>query len=141
MPTIQVTTEISVKQLLDVVRQLPKRELNEFQRQFNQLENRSNGVSQKVNGKYRNTEEDLLIRIKINSRLPDAAHRRFNLLRRKLQDEKITETELKELQELTDRLEGMAVERLYALIELARLRGTDVESLMKELGLNKRRHA
>ena len=141
MPTIQVTTELSVKQLLDAVRQLPKRELGEFQRQFKKLEVRSNGSFQKANEKHRNTEEDLLVRIKVNSRLPEAAHRRFNLLRRKLQDEKITESELKELQELTSRLEGMAVERLYALIELARLRGTDVKSLMKELGLNTRRYA
>lgn len=139
MPTIQFKTELSVKQLLDAVRQLPKRELGEFQRQFNKLEIGSNGILQKAKGKHRNTEEDLLVRIQVNSRLPDAAQRRFNRLRRKLQDETISEAELTELQGLTSRTEWMTVERLEALIELAKLRKTDLDTVMKDLGLNRKK--
>ncbi len=133
-------TELSVNHLIDVVRQMPDKERREFRRQFKKLEDRANGGKSKATGSRSDTEDDLLTRIRINSRLPDAAHRRFNRLRRKLQDETISESELTELQGLTSRLEGMAVERLHALIELARLRGTDVKSLMKEMGLNKRRY-
>ena len=72
------------------------------------------------------------------TRYSSASRRRFNLLRRKLQDEKISEAELEELQGLWSRVEGMNVERLETLIELARMRKTDVKSLMSELGLNKK---
>ncbi len=98
------------------------------------------GVKQKSGSNRAETESDLIARIKLNSRLPDTAQRRFNRLRRKLQDETISEPELTELQELWRQVERMNVERLKALVELARRRGTDVEKLMSEMGLNRRRN-
>lgn len=140
MPTIQVTAEMSVRQLLDAVMQLPADERMKFEREFKKLRSRSNGVKQKPPANRTDTEADLLARIKVNSSLPDAAQRRFNRLRRKFQDETISESELIEYQGLISRLEWMTVERLEALIELARKRGTDVKTLMRELGLLKKRN-
>ncbi len=66
--------------------------------------------------------------------------RRFNQLRRKKQAETLSDSELAELQGLWSRVEWMSVERLEALIELAKLRGTDYKTLMHELGLDKKRN-
>jgi len=140
----QATTQFSVKQLLSAVKQLPDDERREFERRFKEWQNRTKGeareAKKKTGAKHFQTEEDLLARIRLNSRLPDTAARRFNRLRRKFQDETITESELTEYQGLISRLEWMTVERLEALIELARIRGTDIETLMRQLGLYKKRN-
>ena len=54
----------------------------------------------------------------------------------------ITPAELEELKGLTDQLESQNVRRMEALIKLARLRGTSLESLMDELQIkpHKRRN-
>ncbi len=132
--------QVTAEQLLAAVKQLPEDELRKFERQFQNWQRRSNGGKQKSREKQAETEADLIARIKFNSCLPDTAQRRFNRLRHKLQDETISESELTELQGLWSRVEGMNVERLEALIELARLRGTDVKTLMSEMGLNRRRN-
>lgn len=135
---LQITTE----QLLEAVNRLP---LTERQKLRSQLDESSAKAKPQRNGHRRKTSEeieaDLLDRIRLNSSLPDAAGRRHKRLRRKLQDETISEDELKELQLLTSRFEAMAVERLASVIELAKLRGTDFKTTWRELGLDKNRHA
>jgi 5'-deoxynucleotidase YfbR-like HD superfamily hydrolase len=61
--------------------------------------------------------------------------RRFNQLRRKLQNETISEREYEELLSLWQEVERRNVERLRALIELAKLRGVSVQELMRQLGI------
>ncbi|MCG3159173.1 MAG: hypothetical protein JMDDDDMK_00159 [Acidobacteria bacterium] len=137
----QAATQFSVKQLLSAVKQLPDDERREFERRFKEWKSgEGREASGKIGTKRFQSEEDLLARIRLNSRLPDTAARRFNRLRRKFQDETITESELTEYQELISRLEWMAVERLEALIELAQMRGADVKTLMREMGLQKKRN-
>jgi hypothetical protein len=135
MSTVQI--ELSSEQLLAAVKQLPPEKLKEFQQQFTVWQKRNGQAGEPATEK----ETELLDRIRLNSRLPEAAHRRFQRLRRKLQEETISERELQELQGLTSRLEWMSVERLEALVELAHLRGTDLDTLMRELGLLKKRRA
>jgi len=84
-------------------------------------------------------EARLIERIKKNSRLPAAEQRRFNHLRRKRQAETLTSSEETQLQALWQCVEQMNVARLEALIELAQRRNTDVEALMRELGLSENR--
>lgn len=143
MSTRQVVTQLSVQQLLGAIKQLSADEQHEFERQFKAWQSQADGAQRqagrRVRDKSSETEEDLLARIRLNSRLPENAQRRHNRLRRKFQDETISEAELRELQGLTSRLEWMAVERLEALIELARRRGTELDTLMRELGLHKKR--
>jgi hypothetical protein len=60
-------------------------------------------------------------------------------LRRKQQAEELTKTEEQELQALWQRVEQMNVTRLRALSNLARHRGTDAKTLMREVGLSENR--
>lgn len=82
----------------------------------------------------------MLARIRFYSHLPQKAQQRLNYLRRKRQAEEITDSELTELQAFWSRVEWRNVERLEALIELAKLRGTDLDTLMHDLGLDKKRN-
>ena len=63
--------------------------------------------------------------------MPPKKQRRFNQLRRKLQDETISEREYEELLILWQEIERRNVERLKALIELAKLRGVSVQELIR----------
>jgi hypothetical protein len=114
--------------LLAAVKQLPPAELREFQRQFAAWSGQNEG-----------DEAALLAVIRENSTLPAAEQRRFNRLRRKGQGGALTGTEEKQLQALWARVEQMNVARLAALVELARRRGTDVRTLMRQLGLPENR--
>lgn len=141
---LSVQAQITTEQLMDAIKQLPVKERRKLRKQLDKLpETTTNGKPHR-NGHQGKTqpkiEADLLDRIRVNSSLPVKAHRRLNLLRRKLEDETISESELKESQELWSRVEWMATERLEALIELAKLRGTDYKTLMHELGLDKKRN-
>ena len=133
---LQITTE----QLFEAIQQLPVKEQLKLRNRLSQLpESKKNG-----NGAHRKTpaeiEADLLARIRFYSQLPQRPQRRLNQLRRKKQAETITDSELTELQSLWSRVEWMNVERLEALIELTKLRKTDLESLMRDLGLDKKRN-
>jgi hypothetical protein len=57
-------------------------------------------------------------------------------LKEKRQQGKISETELEQLQALTEQIEIANAERLGVLIELSKIRGVALRSLMEELGLN-----
>lgn len=137
-----VQLQISTEQLLEAIRQLPVKEQRKLSDQISQLPGqKKNG---KRNGQEQSTlgevEADLLARIRFYSHLPQKAQRRLNYLRRKRQAEEITDSELTELQALWSRVEWRNVERLEALIELAKLRGTDLDTLMHDLGLDKKRN-
>ena len=97
-----------------------------------------NGVHKKNQDEV---EADLLARIRFYSQLPQKPQRRLNQLRRKRQAETISDSELAELQALWSRVEWMNFERLEALLELAKLRKTDLGTLMHDLGLDKKRYA
>jgi hypothetical protein len=131
MPIVQVPAHLNVEHLLEAVKQLSPAELNEFVKRFDQW--------QEQNGQPAEDEATLLACIKRNSRLPAAEQRRFNHLRRKRQAEKLTKSEQTELHSLWQRVEQMNVVRLEALTKLAKRRGTDVRTLMHQLGLPENR--
>ena len=79
-------------------------------------------------------EESRLMQ-EINRGPDDAPWQRYRSLVRKRQDETISSEELSELIRLSDLIEGDHVRRLRAVSELAGLRGTTLESLMKEMEL------
>jgi hypothetical protein len=112
------------------VKRLSSTELREFTRQFAEW--------REQNGKQRDEEAMLLTCIRENSSLPAAEQRRFNRLRRRRQAETLTKAEETDLQALWRRVEQMNVTRLKALTNLARRRGTDVRTLMRELGIAER---
>jgi 5'-deoxynucleotidase YfbR-like HD superfamily hydrolase len=71
----------------------------------------------------------------VEAQLPPKKQRRFNQLRRKLQNETISERGYEELLSLWQEVERRNVEMLRALIELAKLRGVSVQDLMRQLGI------
>ncbi len=141
MQSIQV--QITTEQLFEAIKQLPVKEQIKLRNRLNQLpESKKNGNRKGVQEKKQDdVETDLLARIRFYSQLPQKPQRRLNQLRRKRQAETISDSELAELQALWSRVEWMNVERLEALLELAKLRKTDLETLMHDLGLDKKRYA
>jgi hypothetical protein len=139
MATAPARVPWTVDDLLAAVKQLPPEELCEFQRQFTAW-SRQNGEPHRTSSPG-GDEEALLAAIRENSTLPAADQRRFNRLRRKQQVSTLSGAEKRLLQALWSRVEQMNVARLAALIELARRRGTDVRTLMRQLGLPENRDA
>ncbi len=127
MSAAQVPAQFTAEQVIAVVKQLPPAELRKFARRF--------AAWQKQDRKQPDEEAALLACIQENSRLPTTDQRRFNRLRRKRQAETLTKAEETELQMLWQRVEHMNVARLEALTKLAERRGTNVRTLMHELGL------
>jgi hypothetical protein len=72
---------------------------------------------------------------RINAGLSEPQARRLKWLDSRRQEETLTPEEHAELLGLVDESERLAVGRAEALVELARLRGATVQSLMEDLGL------
>ena len=138
MATAPARAQWAVDDLLAAIKHLPPAEFHEFQRQFAAWAGQNNGL----NGvSYPEREEEtLLAAIRENSSLSAAAQRRFNRLRRKQQDGTLTTSEEQQLQDLWRQAEQMSGVRLESLAELARRRGTDVRTLMRQLGLPENRN-
>jgi len=128
MPTIEAPVQLNVEHLLTAVKQLAPEELQAFMKELLAWQQQNAAAE----------EAALLAIVEENSRLPDKTQRRFETLRRKLQAETATESEVAELQKLWQRVEQMNVTRLEALVKLADRRGTDIKTLMGELGLDKK---
>lgn len=123
-----VPIEISTEQLLQAVERLPADELAAFTERVNALRARRQAA--------RLSEDETALLLQINrASLEPAQQVRFYELVAKRQAETISAAELQELIQLTDLSEQHAVERLQALGNLARLRGTTVPALMDSLGI------
>ncbi|MCS3920428.1 hypothetical protein Q2T83_09700 [Fervidibacter sacchari] len=115
----QVSTRWTAERLMEAVKKLTPEEFRRFWEQLSA---------------WRAEQEQKFLRIiRENSQLPPKKQRRFNQLRRKLRDETISEREYEELLSLWQEVERRNVERLKALIELAKLRGVSVQELMRQL--------
>lgn len=126
MSTIPI--EVSTEQLLQAVERLPAAELDAFVVRVNALRTQRAAPSLSV-------DETALLLIINRSALDQAQQARFEALVARRQAEVITDAELKELTQLSDAAEQHDNERLAALLELARLRGTTVMALMQSLGI------
>ena len=80
-------------------------------------------------------EPILLATIEEYSRLPSKKHDRYWQLRDKREDETLTDAESDEYESLIKEWEARNVERIRALIALAKKRGTTLRGVMKQLGL------
>jgi len=90
---------------------------------------------QKIANKQTLTPEETQLFQKINYGFSESFWARFKELNTKRGENKLDEKERQELISLTDEMERANVERIKALITLAQIRGTDLESLMTELGI------
>ena len=80
-------------------------------------------------------EPILLAMIEEYSRLPSKKHDRYWQLRNKREDRELSDAESKEYESLIQEWEARNVERVRALIALAKKRGTNLRGVMKQLGL------
>jgi len=126
MANSQTGSRWTAESLLEVVKKLPSRELKRFLEKLEEW-------------RAEREEEELLRVIRENSQLPPEKQRRFNRLRRKLQNETILEKERQELLALWEEVERRNVERLEALAKLAQKRGVSVRELMMQLGIGENR--
>ncbi len=85
------------------------------------------------------TDETRLFQI-INKGFSSDFWAKLHHLDKKRQAVTLTEVELEELIGMTDLLEAANVDRMKALIELADIRQTDLDTLMTELGLTNGKH-
>ena len=97
--------EINKANLLNVVVSLPKNEFEQFVSDVRKLKRR---------------EENLLAKVP-KFDLSDEERKIYKQLLRKFRAENITDTEYKQLTDLTDKLEGLNVERLKCLVEIAKI--------------------
>jgi hypothetical protein len=119
--------QTSTEQLLKEIEQLPQPELEVFVDQVLKLR------AQRQVPHLSASESELLL--KINQSIPEPLQQKFDQLVMKRQQLTITETELAELIEITDRIEALNVERIQALAELARSRNQSLTQVMQNLGI------
>jgi hypothetical protein len=133
MPTIRVKAQISAQELIDAAGQLDGPELEAVSDRLlvMRAERRAPHLS------YEETE----MLLKINTPLPEETWRRYTSLYAKLDPDTITAEEHAELLQLINVVEMDNARRIGHLIELARLRRTSLDTLMKSLGIGPRSHA
>ena len=123
MPTIQ----IGIDELLNAALQLPRPEIERFVARLFALKAREETPNLSA------AETALLL--KINRDIPAGSRLRLNELIDRRQTGALTQPELAELIQLTDQAEALGNERLTCLIELASLRETPLNELMRQLGI------
>ncbi len=128
MPNIQVETE----QLLSAALQMPRAELEQFVARLFALKAREFAPV------LPQRESELLLQI--NQGLPILTRERLNELIEQRRSSTITENELRELCQLTDRIEKFDAERLKSLVELAALRTVSLDDLIHQLELKPHPH-
>ena len=127
MVTIAVRAQLTSEDLLHAVEQLDTPELEEFTQNVLLLQ------AQRHTGLSMATEEELLQRI--GQKVDESFQKRYKKLIAKRQAETLTQQELGELLSMTDEMEAHSVTRLEALVQLAALRGTSLDLIMKELDI------
>ena len=127
MVTIAVRAQLTSEDLLQAVEQLDTPELEEFTQHVLLLQ------AQRHTSLSGTTEEELLERI--NKKVDESFQKRYKKLIAKRQAEILTQQELSELLSMTDQMEAHNVMRLEALIQLAAIRGTSLDLIMKALNI------
>ena len=134
MATIENPMELKVEHLLSGVKQLSPVELDEFTRKFTEWQRQREAViGEEVNPDA--SDAAILAFIRKNSQLPEEENRRYWELRRKREDETLSDAEQLEYQELVRQLDIMNVKRLEALAVLVKRWRKPVKEIMAELGL------
>jgi len=111
--------EITTENLLGVVINLPKNEFERFVSNARKLKRREESLIAKLDKFDLSNEEQEI----------------YRKLLRKFRAENITGEELRELTDFTDKLEGLNVERLKCLVEIAKIRQKTLPDVMKELNI------
>jgi hypothetical protein len=132
-----MTTPTELRQrAIELVEQLPKEMLFEA---VDLLESLCLKANQAGDEKPSTPEESALLEI-IGRRLPPDDQKRLDYLIEQDEIGEITDAENSELLGYAERIENHNVERLGALIELAKIRNVDLETLVNEFKLESNTH-
>lgn len=127
MSDVQNNSSLSFDELLNSVERLSLSELEQFMFRVIELRAKRRALNLSKN------EAQLLK--KINHGLPPEIQKRYIELNAKRKAETLTSKEHKELLGLIDQIEKSDAQRVKYLAELARIRGTSLTALMKELDI------
>lgn len=116
--------EISTNKLLTAVISLPKSKFEKFVADARKLKKR---------------EETLIAKLPKFDLSADE-RKIYQTLLRKFRDEEISKEESKQLARFTDKLEGLNVERIKCLTEIAKIRQKSLKEVMKELKVKPQRY-
>ena len=133
MSTSRVETEIPFDKILKSVEHMSLSDLEKLMNQVTALQARRKAP-------FLSKDESELM-LKINKGLPSGIRKRFGELAAKRRAENLTTDEHKKLLHLSDRIEKSDAERMKNILELARIRGVDLEVLMEEMNLFPHAHA
>ena len=134
MASIENPTQLKVEHLLHNVRQLSPGELDEFTRKFTEWQQQREAmIGEEVDPDA--TDAEVVAFIRKNSQLPEKAYRRYWQLRRKREDETLSDDEQQTYEELLQQSTFMDIKRLEALTILVHRWGKPVKEIMAELGL------
>jgi hypothetical protein len=118
---------LSPDELLQAVQQLSPAELSGFVEKVLAL--RADREAPRLSQE----ESDLLLAI--NEPIPADLQSQYNTLIAKRQSETLTNPEHEELRQLTDEIERREADRIEALRRLAGVRGTSLQKVMADLGI------
>jgi hypothetical protein len=127
MSVVEIRAQLPTERLLEAVDQLDQTALEAFVQEVLALRAKRRAPS------LPEVESELLERI--NRGVPSDLQARYDSLIAKRRAESLTSGEYEELQHLTDQVEGLNVERVAALVELARLRQVSIDELLAQLGI------
>lgn len=125
MPTIQIEAQMSTEQLVRALEQMPGDELE-------MLISRVLALRAQRAAPHLPSDEAALL-LTINQALLSHMQVRYNELIAGRRAETLTPDEHAELLDLTNQIEQQDVERVAALIELARIRQTTLQGIMNDL--------
>jgi hypothetical protein len=132
MPVVQVEANLSLDQLVRVVEQLSRPDLDVFVPRVIALR------AQRQTPTLSQTEADLLLRI--NEGLPVPMRQRYAELIARRQAETLTDAEYNELLQLTQQVEAHQARRVGYLAVLAQLRKVPLAALADSLGIQEPNH-
>ena len=134
MASVENPTELKVEYLLHSVKQLSPVELDEFARKLTEWQQqREVMIGEDVDPDA--SDAEVLASIRANLCLPEKENQRYWQLRRKSDDESLSDAELPEYQELVRRLTILNTKRIEGLAILVQRWGKSPEEIITEFGL------
>lgn len=134
MATVDIPVEPKVEHLLNSVKQLSPVELDEFMQKFTEWQQQKDiSIDEKLDADA--SDDHVVAYIKKNLKLPNQENRRYWQLRRKSDDESLTDKELPEYQELVRQLTILNTRRLEGIAILAHRWEMPAEEIIAKFGL------
>lgn len=129
MITVEVSARLTVDELLMAVAKLPAPELATFVRRAMAIQ------AQRGVPLLHADEEQLLLQVIANQRLSEVEQKHLDGLREKSRSGVLSPSEQAELLAFVQQVERQDLTRVQAFVELARKRGTTLDHLLHDLGL------